>query len=172
MKLAQSLKKKKTWLVPVIALVIVIALAATYLLVNHFTNAENINKSGTSSNKTPTSGKDGSTAPSEGLPNDSSTTTTEDVPVNENLSVKIASFAQTNGTVNASITTNNSGTCVITFTPSDGGRPVTRQVAVENNECKVSIPESEFTYLGQWSLTATLYNNSEKAEVQQNVSIN
>jgi len=74
--------------------------------------------------------------------------------------------------VESSAQTNNSGTCVFNFKPADDGKPVTRQVAVSNKTCSTSIPENEFTYIGNWSLTVTFYNNSQKAEAQKDVSIN
>jgi len=107
-----------------------------------------------------------------GLPDNSDSKTSEQVPANTALSVSITSASQSGGMVKADAQTNGGGTCVFLYQPADGGKPVTRQVAVNNNSCAVSISQNEFAYLGQWKLTVTYYENNGKAEVSQNVTIN
>lgn len=117
--------------------------------------------------------KDGDTTEStEGLPENSTSTTTDNVPTNPDLSVKITTASQSGGVVVASAQTNGTGTCVFMYEPADGGKPVSRQVNVSGNSCSVSISQNEFTYLGQWKLTAIYYSGGKKAEASQNVTIN
>jgi len=165
-----SSRKKYIYLVPIIA-VIVIA-AVIYLVF-----ALNKPKQNTpTTTNTPTSGSVNANkttnTPSEGLPADTSTTTSDQVPVNNSLAVSITSFTQTGGTVTAVAKSSGSGTCVFTYKPADNGKPVTQQVTVTDNTCSTNIPEGEFTYLGNWTLSVTYYNNSQKIDTQKNVTIN
>lgn len=171
MKLSKSAKSQKK--LP-LKFIIPIAVLVAAGLVYFFVQAQQQNNTAVPDNSSPeaTNNNKVTDKPTEGLPSDSSNTTTDQIPSSEALSVDITSFTQSSGLVEAIASTNNSGTCVFTFKPADSGKPVTKQIVVENKSCKVSIPENEFAYIGQWSLTVTFYNNSEKSEVQKNVSIN
>ena len=107
-----------------------------------------------------------------GLPENSESTTSDQVPNSSSLSVNITSASQSGGLVRASAQTNSGGTCVFLYKPGDNGKPVTRQVDVASNNCSVSISQNEFSYLGHWDLTVTYYSGSKKAEAGQNVTIN
>jgi cytoskeletal protein RodZ len=108
------------------------------------------------------------------LPSNSSSLTTNQVPTSSAMTVQISNFSQSNGTVNATATiagSSKAGTCVFSFnSPED--RPVIKQVPSTLESCSVSIPEVEFSRLGSWKLTVTLYVDNAKAEATQNVTIN
>jgi len=162
-----SPKKKYLYLISLIAVVVIAAIASWMMLnkpklespATNTPSSESVNTSKTVE------------APSEGLPANAAETTSDQVPVSKDLTVSITSFTQSNGIVESVAQSSGSGTCVFTYKPADGGKPVTRQVAISDNICKASIPEGEFAYIGQWSLIVTFYSNSQKAEAQKNVSI-
>lgn len=116
--------------------------------------------------------KDHTTHPNIGLPSDSTSTTSNQIPVSSDLSVDITSTSQSSGVVNASATTSGDGTCVFQYSAGDKDKPVTRQVAVSARNCSTSISQNEFSYLGQWKLTVTYYSGGNKAEASQDVTIN
>jgi len=173
MRTPTSLKKKNPYLKTVLIIVAVVLVAAAGVAFAVMKNQETTtqNTTDTSSDESINNGKDADT-PTEGLPTDSLDTTSEQVPTSDSLTVAISSFSQTNGVVESTAETNNSGTCVFSYVPADGGKPVTKQVTVTDEVCKTSISENEFPYLGNWVLTVTFYNNAEKVEAQKNVSIN
>jgi len=107
-----------------------------------------------------------------GLPSNSETTTSDQVPISENITVSITEINQTSGTVSTSASIQgiqSDGTCVFTYTSDD--KPVVRQVTSSNQRCSTSIPEVEFTKIGNWNLNVTFYNDSQKAETDQSVTI-
>jgi len=106
-----------------------------------------------------------------GLPTDSTSKTTDQIPTNSALTVSISSFSQSNGMVQASAQTSGDGTCVFLYAPADGGKPVTLQATVSSNTCSASASQNEFVYLGQWKLTVTFYSNNSKAQATQDVTI-
>ena len=106
-----------------------------------------------------------------GLPENSSSTTSDQVQVDSSLSVVISSTLQENGMVNAKAQTSGSGTCVFEYKTS-GDKPVINQVSVNGTTCESSIPEVQFAKLGGWNLNVTYYSNGQKAETNQNVTIN
>lgn len=110
--------------------------------------------------------------PSEGLPDNSSSVTSDQVETNSEMSVDIISASQSNGMVRAAASTSGSGSCVFLYSPEDGGKPVSKTVSVSGSTCNFSTSQNEFTYLGQWKLTVTYYNGGKKAEASQNVTIN
>ena len=173
MRTPVSLKKKNLHLKPVLitAAVLLVAAAGVIFYVTKNQETKTQNSTNTSSDESINDNKNTDT-PTEGLPTDSLDTTSDQVPVNEDLTVAISSFSQANGLVESTAETNNSGTCVFSYVPADGGKPVTKQVTVNDKICKASISEGEFTYLGNWVLTVTFYNNAQKIEAQKNVSIN
>lgn len=116
--------------------------------------------------------EDTNEAPSEGLPDNSSSVTSDQVEANPSLSVDIADTSQSSGMVRASAKTSGSGTCVFLYEPGDGGKPVSKSTVVSGNVCSFSASQNEFAYLGQWKLTVTYYNGGKKAEASQNVTIN
>lgn len=105
-----------------------------------------------------------------GLPENSTSTTSDQVPTNPALSVSITSTSQANGMVNASAKTSGDGTCVFLYT-KEGDKPASRQVPASSGSCSSSIPAVEVPY-GSVKLTVTYYNGGKKAEATQNVTIN
>lgn len=164
----RSSKKKYLYLISLVVVVIIAAIAS-FMILNK-PKPESSATTNTSVSEPANSSKT-TEAPSQGLPSNPTETTTDQVPVSKDLTVSITSFTQSNGIVESVAQSSGSGTCVFTYRPGDGGKPVTRQVAISDNICKASIPEGEFAYIGQWSLIVTFYSNSQKAEAQKNVSI-
>lgn len=165
-----SLKKKYPYII-IIPIVLIIAAIAIYVI---FASNKTRNNSTTTDNTSSSSSNDtnkSATPTTEGLPSDSTTTTSDQIPTSDTLTISIDSFTQSGGLVTATASSNNSGTCVFAYKPADGGKPVTKQEVVTNNKCITSISEGEFTYIGDWILTVTYYNNSQKAEAQKNVTI-
>lgn len=114
-----------------------------------------------------------SSSSSEGLPKNSTTVTSEQVPTSSNLSVSITSVSQADGMVSATAKTNGAGTCVFLYSVGDKDKPVTRQVDIQNNSCSTSISQNDFSYIkSPWTLRVTYYNGNNKAEASQNVKIN
>lgn len=94
----------------------------------------------------------------------------EEIPLASALSVEITSWKQENRLVESTAKTSSDGMCVFQYT-ADGDKPVVREVKVENNECKSSIPELYFSKIGAWKLKVVYYNNDQKAEVLRDVTI-
>lgn len=107
-----------------------------------------------------------------GLPENSTSLTSDQVPTSSALSVNITSTSQANGMVNASAKTSGDGTCVFLYSAGDKDKPITRQVLASGGNCSTSISQNEFSYIGQWQLKVTYYNGGKKAEATQNVTIN
>lgn len=122
-------------------------------------------------NTSTTAAEEQPSASTAGLPVNPMNTTTDSVSANPELKISITSVLQNNGFVTANVTANGNGTCVFLFQPSDGGKPVTNQVAATNNTCVSSISETQFAFLGLWKLTTTYYNNGNKVETSQDVTI-
>jgi len=97
--------------------------------------------------------------------------TSDNVPVDETMSVSISSFSQSNGLVKASAATSVTGTCVFQYTTPDD-KPVVDQQPSINNACSSSISEVSFSKLGSWQLKVTLYSDGKKIEDTKDVSIN
>lgn len=104
--------------------------------------------------------------------------TTDQIPVSKDTTATITQLEQMGDQVkfNASIAnTSSAGTCVVTFsTPND--RPVSKQFTASlqgnNATCgPLSIPASEFSFLGQWSVTLRYYTGNEQAVAESSVVI-
>lgn len=106
-----------------------------------------------------------------GLPDNSATTTTDQVETSSALSVKITSTSQSNGIVFAKATTNGTGTCEFLYKPGDGGKPVSKTVSVSAKSCSFSASQNEFNYIGKWTLKVTYYSGGKKVEAVKNVTI-
>jgi cytoskeletal protein RodZ len=162
--------KARYFLIIGVALVIIIAGFIVYTVLAYNANQNDKKDPSVSNEKSIDSNKIENT-PTEGLPSNSTETTTDQVPTGESLSVSIKSFSQTDGKILTTAQTNNNGTCSFTYKPADNGKPVTRQTTVSNNLCEVEIPENEFAYIGNWLVHIVFYNNGQKVEVEQNVSV-
>lgn len=104
--------------------------------------------------------------------------TTNQIPVNGGLTVTIDQLEQTNGEVvfvGSSNSGDKGGTCSITFTnPND--RPVSRSVTAEINGTRsicgpVQIPDTEFSFVGEWKATFRYYVNETQAVAEKNLTI-
>ena len=107
----------------------------------------------------------------EGLPSNSESKTSDQVPTSTTKSISIASTSQSNGKVEAIAQASDDGTCVFLYT-SEGDKPVTTQSTTNSKTCTSSVPEVQFAKLGLWKLTVTLYVSNEKAEATKDVTIN
>jgi len=167
-----SSRRKKIILCLSILLILAVAGSVAYLMVQNKKDQQEHLKAEQPGESSKQDIIDNTSKPSEGLPDDSTSTTSDQVPTDSALSVSITSTTQSSGTVRASAQTSGAGTCVFIYQPSDGGKPVTREVAVTNNTCSVEISQNEFAYLGQWKLTTTYYKDGSKTEVSKDVTIN
>lgn len=104
---------------------------------------------------------------------DSSKNTSE-IPVSDSTSVEITSLQQGNGqiTYSAKFTGQSSdGTCSATFT-NELARPVIRTTPAKDSICgPVSIPETEFTTLGNWVLTVRYYKDNTQAVATKSIEV-
>lgn len=172
-KAKKSSKKRTVLLLSLLAAVLVVGVAVALYIQSQNNNNQNKQQPSESSKQDLIDkDKDGVSVPSEGLPANTTDTTSEDIPIDNSLSVEISSVSQTGGMVNAVAAVTSNGTCVFLFQPADGGKPVTQQVNVANKKCSTKISQNEFSYLGNWKLTVTYYNNGNRAEAIKNVTIN
>lgn len=107
----------------------------------------------------------------EGLPSNSESKTSDQVPTSTTSSISITSTSQSSGKVEATAQASDEGICVFQYT-TEGDRPVTIQSTTNSKTCTSSVPEVQFSKLGTWKLTVTLYVNDEKAEATRDVTIN
>jgi type II secretory pathway pseudopilin PulG len=174
-------KSRKQWVA--LLLVIVLAAAGLFLFQKHRSDQRAAQSAQQQKQKSEAQTDSAKKNDSEDNAKDSSTSsntsasTTEEVPTNTARNVTISDFSQSGGVVNASASitgTTTSGTCVFTFTnPED--KPVTRQTASSGSSpqaCSTSINEVEFSKLGSWTLTVNFYQNGQKSEASQKVTIN
>lgn len=106
----------------------------------------------------------------EGLPQNSTSQTSESVTTSSTATVEITSFLQKDGYVTTTAKTSGSGTCVFLYT-TDGDKPVTDEVTVSDTTCQSSLPEVKFAKLGTWNVKVTYYSNGEKVEATKDVTI-
>lgn len=104
--------------------------------------------------------------------------TTDEVPVNSSLSATIDELSQSNGFIvfNGSVNDNQAGgSCTVTFS-NENDRPVTQTVAanVANKRAtcdEIKIPETSFSFLGEWIVTFRYYNNDSQAVTEDRITI-
>lgn len=164
----KNTSKKKIILI-VSGIVLVVAGILAYTESQHITNIvknpfykPTKTESTTAKNEEATK-KDPTTAtpksePAEGV---SKSQTTDDVPVAKTTSIAITQLEQSNGNVNltTSITNPaNSGTCTFTFT-SQGTKPVVSQAATTSSTCSTSIPDYQFSMIGDWQVKVNYFAN-------------
>jgi hypothetical protein len=90
----------------------------------------------------------------------------------------ITKLAQENGSILFTATvpdSSSSGTCVITFA-SENSRPVVKQVSSTNKDGSslcgpLAIPEYEFSYLGEWTVSLQYTSQSAQATVGGRITI-
>lgn len=99
--------------------------------------------------------------------------TSDQIPVSDDLSVKILSVGQSeNGIVSYSASANKpAGTCSATFT-HELGKPVIRNSDTTDGKCSAEISAMEFDALGEWTLTLRYYSNNAQAVATQTVKVN
>jgi len=111
-------------------------------------------------------------------PNDIPTKTTDQIPVNDSISVTVDELTQSNGVIRFKATTTSSvhgGKCSLTLTnPND--KPVTRTVSASNSDSTeicgpIEIPEQEFSYLGEWTATIRYYINDTQVVATKAINI-
>jgi len=106
--------------------------------------------------------------------------TTDQIPINPDLTATIVDLKQANGFVLFSGTTNatkSNGQCSILFTnPND--RPISRTLEAKNVNgvmtCgPIQIAETEFSYLGEWTVTFRYYtsDNNSQAVAEKKLTI-
>lgn len=104
--------------------------------------------------------------------------TTDEIPVNETLIANFTTLTQSDGfiTFSGEVNTDSTeGSCSITLTNTND-RPVTRTVAPKqvNNKATcgpIQIPESEFSFLGEWTATFRYYSGSTQTIVERKITI-
>lgn len=96
------------------------------------------------------------------------------IPVSTTTSVEITNLQQSNGKVIYAATVTNpagSGTCSAVFT-NDIAKPVTRTTGADGTSCgPVSIPESEFSAIGTWTLTLRYYTDGTQAVTTKTIDV-
>jgi hypothetical protein len=104
--------------------------------------------------------------------------TTDEIPVSETLAATIMTLSQSNGqiTFTGSANDNNAGgTCSIVFTnPND--RPVSRSANTTQSDGEaicgpIQIPETEFSFLGEWTATFRYYSGDTQAVTERTINI-
>lgn len=96
--------------------------------------------------------------PAEGV---SKSQTTDDVPVAKTTSIAITKLEQSNGNVNLTTSITNpasSGACTFTFT-SQGTKPVVSQATTTGDTCSTSIPDYQFSMIGDWQVKVNYFAN-------------
>lgn len=163
-------KSKKPILIAIALVLLLVGAGIGYVLVQRSNQQK---ESSTSSDETSSQNKADPTDDTT-EPKDVSTSTSEQIPVSETVSVSITNAAQQDATVNATAAVkgaSTNGTCVFLFTSPDS-RPVTRQVDNVTTSCSTSVPAVEFDKIGDWNLKVTYYNNNSRTEAQKNVTVN
>lgn len=163
---------KKRWLLLAGILIITLALAVIYWFVLRDKTPVDQN----TTDPTIQSAKDStenSPGDKESIKVDGSDATSEQVPESTSISVDSIDFNQSSGFVNSSAIVSGSsqeGTCVFSFTTTDG-RPVVKE-SKGSSTCSVKISEVEFDKIGEWDLSVTFYSQNSKAAASRKVMIN
>ena len=170
MKNIKNRNTNKKPLLIVVALILSIIMAGgIFYVVNHDSTQKH--ETQTSTKQRADQIKKNANSNKENLPSNSESKTSEEVPASTTKSIVIISTSQSSGKVEATAQTSDDGTCVFQYT-TEGDKPVTSQSTTTTKTCTSSIPEVQFSKLGTWKLTVTLYVNNEKAEATKDVAIN
>lgn len=162
-------KSTKKWL---IVIIVGVALIAAFLTGYNIFIADKPVQNSTANTQRIDDIKDNAPISSNtGYPVDSSSQSSDDIPVNDALNVKIVSISQQNGRVEAKASVSGSGTCVFQYT-TDGDKPVISETKAKDQLCSSSINEVQFTKLGNWRLNVIYYSDSKKNETSTDVTIN
>jgi hypothetical protein len=104
--------------------------------------------------------------------------TTDEIPVSETLTATFIDLAQSNGQITFTGSANDKntgGTCSIIFSnPND--RPVSRSANTTQSDGKavcgpILIPETEFSFLGEWTATFRYYSGDTQAVAERTINI-
>jgi len=104
--------------------------------------------------------------------------TTDEIPVNQTLVATFTKLSQADGfiTFTGEVNTNSAdGSCSITFT-NTSDRPVTRTAAPTQVDSKsvcgpIQIPESEFSFLGEWTATFRFYTGDTQIVAERKITV-
>lgn len=98
---------------------------------------------------------------------------TSDVPVAKTMSIAITQLEQKNGNVNLTTSITNpasSGTCTFTFT-AQGTKPVVSQATTSSDTCSTSIPDYQFSMIGDWQVKVNYFANNTVATTTGSITI-
>lgn len=171
-------KSRKTLIIAITAGFLVLLAAAIFWLVSSRSDEETSTSPSTdeANSQQLEDGKTKPTNPKENPPTPTNTgQSSEDVPVNTATTLTITELVQQGSEVrlNSALSgADGGGTCVATFTNSDG-RPVVREFASAGADgCgPLTIPSIEFSALGEWELTLRFYNQGEQTVTKQTIII-
>lgn len=179
MKSIQNKKRISKKLIVTVSIVIIAAVIALIYIFTSIKQGETTNTTAGNENKDKMaeSNSQKGITPSDTLPKNSQSVTTEDVPVSKSATATITRLEQKDSTVYFDATVSNAtqlGKCVVTFTtPND--KPVTREFdAVERNGtylCSITLSALEFSYLGEWEATLRYYNGDSQVIAKGKVVI-
>lgn len=170
MKIAKNKNKGKKILIGYLAALLLVAAALFFLYKTNQSHQNSSNTSTAEQKNEPSKVKTKTEDDTSTLPDNSESTTTEQIPDTASQAITILSTTQSDGKVGAVAQASSDGTCVFQYT-TDGDRPVTTQAATNAKQCVSSAPEIQFSKLGTWKLTVTLYVNNEKVEDSRDVEI-
>lgn len=156
MPLALRLSGKKKWvLVGVVALLLAVGGYWLY-------------QQGQQSTQPATSNPEAGSSSKASLPDNQTPATSDQIPAKQGVTVTIARVEQSGGNVviEGDVTGAADGKCVAEFTtPQDN--PVIGEANLTQNNTKcgpVTLPSTDFAYLGDWSVKLTVYTGGGKAE--------
>lgn len=97
--------------------------------------------------------------------------TTEEIPIAQAGQVTISNLNQKDGFINAlAVVDNFSATSCVYFFSSEGARPIVRE---QSGSCAgVSIPQVEFDKIGDYTLTVTVYDGSQRITTTKMIKVN
>jgi cytoskeletal protein RodZ len=164
----RSISKKKIALI-VAGIVLVAAGILAYTETQHITNIiknpfyKPAKTKSVTEQKEAETKSDPTTSPPKSQPTEgvNKSQTTDDVPVTKTTSLSITQLNQSNGNVNLTTSITNpasSGTCTFTFT-SQGTKPVVSQASTTGDTCSTSIPDYQFSMIGDWQVKVNYFAN-------------
>ncbi len=103
------------------------------------------------------------------------TKNTSQIPDTDEFTITLDSFKQANGAVVVSAgikdtISTEQGTCSFTFT-REQVKPVAKSASASESACSTSIPELEFSAVGEWILEIRYFNSNKQASANQKVTI-
>jgi hypothetical protein len=169
----QKASHKKFIILSVVGVLCIAAGASAYFLVLRPNNSADVshNKENSSDKLNPQSKEN---LPSSDASSDvDASKSTDQIPVKQEASLTITSLKQSDGSVSYAATfdgIDGDGTCSAQFT-TPNAKPVTRTTKAAGQECSASIPEMEFTQLGEWTLTVRYYNANSQVTATKAINV-